>query len=89
MPAHKIISKKTRWLKMTRYAQFFYVSLNGFNKLNPPRQITWQSDFREINEELVGHGEKLIGSLHNDSFGRSVSLGLGAHWRDIPRTKNS
>jgi hypothetical protein len=56
MPAHKIISEKTRWLKMSRYAQFFYVSLNGCNKLNPPRQVTWQSDFREINEELVGHG---------------------------------
>jgi hypothetical protein len=56
MATHEIISKKAWCLKMSRYPKFFYVSLNGFNELNPPRQVARQSDFREINEQLVWHG---------------------------------
>ena len=74
---------------MTRYAQFFYVSLNGFNKLNPPRQITWQSDFRKINKELVWHREKILGLFNNGPFGHSVSFDLRAGPEKTAGTKKT
>jgi len=57
--ATEIVSEETRRLEMPFHSEVAHVLFHGLDKLHPPGEVAWQSDFGEIYEFMVRHGRGL------------------------------
>lgn len=55
MGATEIVSEETGRLKMAVDSEMTHVFFYRLNKFHPPSQITWQANFREVDEFLIRH----------------------------------
>ena len=70
MSTTEIVPEETGCLKMSVDPEMTHVLFHGLNKFDPPSQITWQANFREVDEFLIRHWKKSFRVAFNNGKNR-------------------